>query len=202
MSRPVGVVWDVGNVIVRWDPRTLYSKIFPDPAERDAFLAEVCTPAWHLAHDLGVSFEENRRPLLERFPDHAEAILAWETRWWEMFSGPIPETEAAIEALAARGAPQGALTNMSHETREGTFAMSPAFDRLQARVVSGEDKVAKPREDAFQLICQRLGRSPGELLFVDDHHVNIDAAHALGFHTHLFADPAELDPALRTHGLL
>ena len=197
-----GVLWDVGNVIVRWDPRTLYSKIFPDPAERDRFLGEVCTMIWHFAHDCGVTFADNRRDLLERHPEHREAILAWETRWWEMFSGAIPETEAAIEALADRGVPQVALTNMSHETWEGTFAMSPAFGRLTGKVVSGLDGVAKPQPEIFHLAAERAGLAPGELLFVDDSATNIRAAEALGFRTHLFADPKALRPALQSVGLL
>ena len=139
-----GVVFDVGNVIVRWDPRTLYSKIFPDPAERDWFLANVCTMAWHTAHDAGVSFADNRAPLVAAFPEHEAAIGAWEHRWWEMFSGPIPETEAAIEAMAARGVPMVGLTNMSTETAAGTFAMSPAFARLQDIVVSAAVGLTKP----------------------------------------------------------
>ena len=101
--RPRAVIWDIGNVMVRWDPRTLYSKIFPDPAERERFLTSVCTMDWHLAHDLGVTFAENRAPLLERHPEYADEIHAWEDRWWEMFSGAIPETEAAIEVLNAAG---------------------------------------------------------------------------------------------------
>lgn len=197
-----GVLWDVGNVIVRWDPRTLYSKIFPDPAERDRFLGEVCTMAWHSAHDFGVSFADNRRDLLARHPEHREAILAWETRWWEMFSGAIPETEDAIHALADRGAPQVALTNMSHETWEGTFAMSPAFGRLAGKVVSGLDGVAKPDAAIFHLAAERAGLAPEELLFVDDSAGNIRAAEALGFRTHLFADPKTLRPALENVGLL
>lgn len=102
---PKAVVWDFGNVIVRWDPRTLYAKIFPDPAERDRFLSEVCTLDWHAAHDRGVTFAENRVALLEAHPQHAAEILAWEARYSEMFSGAIAETEAAIEALAERGVP-------------------------------------------------------------------------------------------------
>lgn len=197
-----GVLWDVGNVIVRWDPRTLYSKIFPDPAERDRFLGEVCTMIWHFSHDCGVSFADNRVDLLERHPEHREAILAWETRWWEMFSGAIPETEAAIAALADRGVPQVALTNMSHETWEGTFAMSPAFARLTGKVVSGLDGVAKPQPEIFHLAAERAGLAPEELLFVDDSPTNIRAAEALGFRTHLFADPKALRPALEAVGLL
>src|SRR5690606_3649204 len=93
MGRPSAVVWDFGNVIVRWDPRTLYSKIFPDPAERDRFLAEVCTPAWHAPTDCGVPFAENCAALIEKHPRHAAEIRAWHERWDEMFSGAIAETE-------------------------------------------------------------------------------------------------------------
>ena len=197
-----GVVFDVGNVIVRWDPRTLYSKIHPDVAERDWFLANVCTMAWHTAHDAGVSFAANRAPLLARFPEHADAILAWERRWWEMFSGPIPETEAAIEAMAARGVPMIGLTNMSAETAAGTFAMSPAFDRLSDIVVSASVGLMKPDPRIFQLAAERAGLAPAELLFVDDSQRNVDAAAALGFDVHLFDDPATLHPALAARGLL
>jgi HAD superfamily hydrolase (TIGR01509 family) len=197
-----GVVFDVGNVIVRWDPRTLYSKIFPDPAERDWFLANVCTMAWHMRHDAGVSFAENRAPLLAAFPEHEAAIVAWETRWWEMFSGPIPETEAAIEVMAARGVVMVGLTNMSPETSEGTFAMSPAFARLKHIVVSGEVGLMKPDPAIFLLAAERAGLPPAELLFVDDSRRNTDAASALGFEVHLLDDPAALHPALAARGLL
>jgi HAD superfamily hydrolase (TIGR01509 family) len=197
-----GVVFDVGNVIVRWDPRTLYSKIFPDPSERDWFLANVCTMAWHMRHDDGVPFAENRAPLLERYPEHAEAIVAWETRWWEMFSGPIPETEAAIEAMAARDVVMVGLTNMSPETAAGTFAMSPAFARLKDIVVSGAVGLMKPDPRIFRLAAERAGLAPAELLFVDDSQRNIDAAAALGFDVHMFDDPATLQPALAARGLL
>jgi FMN phosphatase YigB (HAD superfamily) len=197
-----GVVFDVGNVIVRWDPRTLYSKIFPDPAQRDWFLANVCTMAWHMRHDAGVSFSENRAPLLAAFPEHEAAIVAWEARWWEMFSGPIPETEAAIEAMAARGVVMVGLTNMSAETSEGTFAMSPAFARLKHMVVSGDVGLMKPDPRIFLLAAERAGLPPEALLFVDDSRRNTDAAAALGFDVHPFDDPAALQPALAARGLL
>ena len=201
-ARPRGVVFDVGNVMVRWDPRTLYSKIFPDPAERDWFLANVCTMDWHTAHDAGVSFAENRARLTARFPEHAQAIAAWEARWDEMFSGPIPETEAAIEALAARGAPLFGLTNMPAEVDAMVFAMSPAFGRLAHIVVSGRVGAVKPEPRIFEIVCERAGMAPGELLFVDDSPRNIAAARALGFDVHLFEDPAALKPALEARGLL
>src|SRR5580698_8872287 len=104
-----GVVFDVGNVIVRWNPRTLYARIFSDPAECDWFLSHVCTMDWHARHDAGVAFADNRAGLIAQYPQYEAAIVAWETRWWEMFSGPIHETEVAIEALAARGVPMFGL---------------------------------------------------------------------------------------------
>ncbi len=197
-----GVVFDVGNVIVRWDPRTLYSKIFPDPAIRDWFLANVCTMDWHMRHDAGVPFADNRAPLIAQYPEHEAAIVAWEERWWEMFSGAIPETEAAIEAMAARGVVMVGLTNMPSSTSAGTFAMSPAFKRFKDIVVSGDVDLAKPDPRIFRLAAERAGLAPSELLFVDDSRRNTDAAAALGFDVHLFDHPATLHPALAARGLL
>jgi len=199
---PKAVIWDVGNVMVRWDPRNLYTKVFPDPAECERFLTSVCTMDWHIAHDLGVTFADNRAPLLERHPQYAAEIHAWEGRWWEMFAGPIPETVAAIEALHARGVPQYGLSNMSHEVLDGITAMSPAFSRLQDIVISAETAIMKPDPRIFAQACERFGLTPGHALFIDDSEKNIAGAAALGFHTHHFTDPAALRPALEAAGLL
>jgi 2-haloacid dehalogenase/putative hydrolase of the HAD superfamily len=201
-AAPRAVLWDVGNVVVRWDPRTLYSKIFLDPAERDRFLAEVCTMAWHMEHDRGRPFAEGVAALQAEQPAHAEAIAAWWDRWWEMFDGVIPETEAAIAELAARGVPQFGLTNMSTEVWPGVKAMSSAFDHWVDVVVSGAEACAKPERRIFDLACARSGFAPQEMLFVDDSPANIEAAQSLGFFVHRFGDPAALRPALERHGLL
>ena len=200
--RPTGVLWDVGNVIVRWDPRTLYSKIFPDPVQRDRFLDEVDAQTWHIEHDRGRSMAEGVDLLSAQFPHYAQAIAAWKDRWTEMFSGVIPETIQAIEALAAHGVAQFGLTNMSAETAADTFAMDPAFGHLQQIVVSGEVGLIKPDPRFFSLALVRIGRPAESLLFVDDNPDNIATAAGLGFATHLFADPAALAPALEGFGLL
>jgi 2-haloacid dehalogenase/putative hydrolase of the HAD superfamily len=119
-----------------------------------------------------------------------------------MFPGAIAETETAMKDLKARGVRQYALTNMSHETEAATFAMSPAFDLLDGRIVSGREGVMKPDAAIFRLACERYGFAPAEALFVDDSAKNIDAAAALGFHTHHFTDAAALRPALEAAGLL
>jgi FMN phosphatase YigB (HAD superfamily) len=199
---PKAVIWDFGNVIVRWNPRTLFSKIFPDPVECDRFLTHVCTMAWHAPTDCGVTFAENCARLAAEHPDHEDAIWAWHRRWDEMFSGAIPETEAAIEALHARGVPQFGLSNISHETLDSTLAMSPAFGRLSGVVASGIEGVMKPDPAIYRLCCERFGFDPADFLFVDDSARNIQAAEAMGFDVHHFADPAELAPALARRGLI
>jgi len=202
MPSPRVVLWDFGNVIVRWNPRTLYQKIFPDPVECDRFLADVCTMAWHAPTDCGVTFADNCAALSAQHPHHEAEIWAWHHRWDEMFSGPIQETEAAIEALHARGVPQYGLSNISHETIDSTVAMSPAFGRLADFVASGRELVMKPDPAIYRIVCERFGLAPGDILFVDDSARNIEAAAALGFDTHHFIDPAALRPALEARGLL
>lgn len=187
--KPRGVLWDVGNVIVRWDPRRLYSQIFPDAAEREAFLADVCTLAWHHAHDLGVAFADNAAPLIAAHPNHEAAIRAWDERFIEMVGPPIAETEAVIEALAERGVAQFGLTNMPPSKWPHVQTLSPAFRRLRDTVVSGEVGLTKPDPRIFASACERAGMAPGELLFVDDWEPNVRAAEALGFGVRHFTGP-------------
>lgn len=196
------MLWDVGNVIVRWNPRTLYAKIFKEPADLDRFLSHVGTLDWHAATDRGVSFADNIAALSAEHPHHAEHIAAWWDRWPEMFSGTISETESVVEDLAARGVPQFGLTNMSHQTWDGVRAMSPAFSHLRDTVVSGHERVIKPEARIYEIVLERTGLEPADLLFIDDSAANIAAADALGFHVHHFTDPAALRPAVEKHGLL
>lgn len=199
---PRALLWDVGNVIVRWNPRTLYAKIFKEPAHLDRFLSHVGTLDWHAATDRGVTFADNIAALSARHPDQAESIAAWWDRWPEMFSGTIPETESIIEDLAARGVPQFGLTNMSHETWPDVRTRSPAFRHFRDTIVSGVEKTIKPEARIYEIALERTGLEPADLLFVDDSLANIQAADALGFHTHHFTDPAALRPVIEKHGLL
>jgi FMN phosphatase YigB (HAD superfamily) len=200
--RPRAVLFDVGNVIVDWDPRRLYRKLFATEAEVDAFLATVCTMAWHTEHDRGRPFAEGERLLLLEHPQHAEAIRAWRGRWDEMFGGAIAETEGVMRDLHARGVPIHGLTNMSPEVWPGVQAMSDVFALFDDVVVSGDEGLVKPDAAIFARVTERTGLAPEEMVFVDDNAANIEAAAALGFHTHRFADPAALRPALEAYGLL
>src|SRR3954470_9600834 len=171
---PRALLWDVGNVIVRWDPRTLYAKIFKEPADLDRFLSHVGTLDWHAATDRGVTFADNIAALSAEHPHHAEPIAAWWDRWPEMFSGTISETESVIEDLAERGVPQFALTNMSSESWPCVQAMSPAFRHFRDAVVSAEERVIKPDPRIYEIVLERTGLEPADLLFVDDSAANIE----------------------------
>ncbi|PIB93906.1 HAD family phosphatase [Caulobacter sp. FWC2] len=203
LSSPRAVLWDVGNVIVRWDPRALYAKMFEEPADLDRFLSHVCTLDWHVEHDKGVAFPDNAAPLIARFPEHEAQIRAWDARFPEMLSGPIPETAAVIEALAARDVPQFALTNMPQSKWPAVQAMSPVhFGHFRDAIVSGDEGVIKPDRRIYEIVLERTGLQAADLLFIDDSAANIAAAMDIGFHTHHFTDPAHLRAAVERHGLL
>jgi len=199
---PRVVLWDIGNVMVRWNPRTLYDKIFPEPVQCDRFLSSVCTMDWHIAHDLGVTFAENRARILPRFPEFEAEITAWETRWMEMLSGHIEETCKAMDDLHAAGVPQYVLSNMSGEVLDQITAIIPAWDRVAGRMISAEVGRLKPDPEIFHLACNQFDLRPADTLFIDDSAANIASAAALGFHTHHFVDPTGLHPGLVDKGLL
>lgn len=201
-ARPRAVLFDVGNVIVRFDPRALYDKIFPDAQARDRFLAEVCTTAWHVEHDRGAAMAETIPALVAQFPHHEHAITAWRDRAAEMLPEVVPQSVEVIEALHARAVPLYALTNMPAEWVAMITAMSPAFARFKDIVVSAHEGVIKPDPRLYQIACARIGLPAQEIVFVDDSRANIDAARALGFDAILFDDPAALRPALESRGLL
>ena len=119
-----------------------------------------------------------------------------------MFSGAIPETEGVMNDLAARGVAQFGLTNMSSETWPAVQAMSPVFGHFQDVIVSAEEKAIKPERRIYEIVLERTGLMPSDLLFVDDNAANIAAADAMGVHTHWFTDPAALRPMSQAHGLL
>ncbi|ATQ41346.1 HAD family hydrolase [Caulobacter mirabilis] len=202
MRAPRAVLWDVGNVIVDWSPRRLFTKIFQEPAACDRFLSSVCTMDWHAETDRGVSPEENTVRLAAQHPEFEAEIRAWWDRWDEMFDGAIPETEAVMEALAERGVPQFALTNMSHRAWPGVRAMSPVFRHLRDSIVSAEEGLIKPDPAIYEVVLRRAGLESQDFLFIDDSAPNIEAARAMGFHVHRFEEPARLWPALTAFGLL
>lgn len=186
------VVFDIGNVLVGWDPRHLYRKVFADEAEMERFLAEVCTLEWHLAHDYGVSFEENGARLKAIHPAHSDLIDLWHTRYAEMIPGRVPGTVDLLHALADGGVTLHGLTNMPVPVFDHLREAYPELQRFQTTVVSGAEGMVKPDPRIFELLIERAGFAPTTTLFIDDSRANVEAASRLGFQTHHFVDASVL----------
>jgi len=190
------VVFDVGNVLIEWDPRHLYRRVFthpdatPDEARVTWFLTEVCPPQWNVAQDLGRPIAEAEAEAIARHPDMAPAIRSFYGRFQAMIPGAIDGTVAVLQALKAAGMPVHGLTNFSAETFGATrrrFGFLNLFDTV---VVSGEEGVIKPDRRIYEILIERAGLEPARVAFVDDSPRNIDAARALGFHAHRFQGAA------------
>ncbi len=197
------VVFDVGNVLVDWDPRYLYNELIADPVERDFFLSRVATREWHFQHDAGRPFAETSAELIARHPDCRDFIEAWGSRWLDMIPRLVCGMAALVADLAKRGVPLFAITNFSGEffpplkTREAAL-----FAPFRDIVVSGDEKLVKPDAAIYRLALRRFGLSRGEGLFVDDNEANIEAGEAEGFVGHHFVDAQALRRDLIGRGLL
>lgn len=196
------VVFDLGGVLIDWDPRYLYRKLLDDEAAVEEFLATVCTPEWNAEQDRGRPFAEGVAELVERHPVHAAAITAYHERWPEMLGGAVGGTVEVLAELRAAGVPVYALTNWSAETfgiaRE-RFEFLEWFDGV---LVSGEERMIKPDPAIFRLLLDRFGLDPGATFYIDDSPANVAAADRLGFDAVRFTSPAQLRRDLEARGLL
>jgi 2-haloacid dehalogenase len=200
-GRPRAVVFDLGGVLLDWDPRHLYRKLFDDEAEMDRFLNEVCTPEWHRAHDLGVPPEQTTPPLAAAHPDQAELIWAWTERSEEMLAGPIEGTVEILRSLKDAGVPCYALTNMESWTYPGRRERYPFLRWFDGTVVSGREGMAKPDRRIFELLLDRFGLTAAATVMIDDSPVNVEAARGAGMQAVHFRSPEQLRRWLADAGL-
>ena len=197
------VVFDLGGVLIDWNPRYLYRQLFADPVEMEAFLATVCSPAWNDEQDAGRPLAEATAQLVAQHPHHAAAIEAYYGRLGEMFGGPITGSVALLRELRQAGQHRlYALTNWSHETfpyARRTFDFLAWFEGI---VVSGEERTRKPFPTIYQTLLRRYSLDAARTLFIDDNPANIRAAEAAGLTGIAFESPVQLRAALVKHGML
>ncbi|MFP4127070.1 MAG: HAD family hydrolase [Alphaproteobacteria bacterium] len=196
------VVFDLGGVLIDWNPRHLYRKLVADEAFIEWFLAEVCSPAWNAEQDAGRSWAEAVAEAKARHPAHAALIEAYADRWPEMIKGDIPESVAVLEDLAARDVPLYALTNWSHETFHHARARFAWLEHFRDILVSGEVGMKKPDARIFRLMLQRIGVEPAAVVFIDDVVDNVESARAIGMQAVHFTSPAALRTAPQLAALL
>jgi 2-haloacid dehalogenase len=190
------VVFDLGGVLLDWDPRHLYRKLFDDEAEMEVFLRDVCTMQWHASHDLGVPFTQSCAALAAAHPQHAELIHAWGARSEEMIAGPIDGTVEILDELLHRGVRCYALTNMERETYPLRRERYPFMSRFAGTVVSSYEGVAKPDPEIFRRLLARFDLDPARTVMIDDSAANLETAAQLGMRTVQFRSPAALRDAL------
>jgi 2-haloacid dehalogenase len=196
------VLFDLGGVLVDWNPRYLYRRMFADEGTMEHFLGNVCTRAWNEEQDAGRPFREGVELLVARHPRHALEIRAYDCRWGEMLKGAIEESVAILAELRGHGVPLFALTNWSAEKfplARTRFAFLEWFGGI---VVSGEERLKKPDPRIYRLAVERFGLEPSRTLYVDDSQANIAAAALLDFKTHSFVEASALRSALVSCGLL
>lgn len=196
------VIWDLGNVLIPWDRRFLYSKLIADPQELDYFLDNVLTLEQNARLDSGTPLCDVAASLIDKFPEHRELLDAFANRWSETVSEPIAESVEILRSLIEKDIRCIALSNWGWDTFE---QVRDRFDFLQwfdGLVISGYEGVVKPDAAIFNLMCERHELTPQSSLFIDDSAANIAAANSLGFHTHHFSEPAGLHADLTARGLL
>jgi 2-haloacid dehalogenase len=200
-EHPTRVVFDIGNVLVHWDPRRVYRTIFKTEAEVDDFLSRVLPPEWNLEQDRGRSWKEAEDSQIALFPDYADAIRAFRARWIETVPNAIAGTVAILEKLKAGGVPLYAITNFASDTLVEAKTLYPFLaTSFIDMVVSGDEKLIKPDPAIYHVLLNRQKLQAEDCVFIDDSMKNVEAAAKLGIHALHFTTPEVFAKDLRALG--
>jgi 2-haloacid dehalogenase len=191
------VVFDLGGVLIDWNPRYLYRRLFDDEGAMERFLSQVCTPEWNARFDAGRPFAEGVAELIASHPDQAELIAAYQLRWAEMLGEAIDGTVAILHELRRAGHRTYALSNWSAETFPVTRPRFPFLDQMDGILISGEVGIGKPNPAIFVEFLARFGLAADQTVFIDDWDRNVATARSLGMIAVQFVDAAQLRTDLR-----
>ena len=201
-TKAEAVVFDLGNVLVPWNPRNLYRKLFPgDAPGMERFLSGICTVPWNETFDMGRPFAAGVAELTGRHPDKADLIRAYDTRWEEMLGETIEENVRLMEELKSAGIRLYALSNWPRE-KLPAVRRRPFYALFDGAVISSEAGIKKPSPGIFTTLISRFNLKPERTVFIDDSLANADAAGKLGFISILYLDPASLRVELAKLGVL
>ena len=198
---PSTVVFDVGNVLLRWDPRFLYRRIFEDEERMEWFLSNVCTSSWNIEQDRGRDWDEAVALLVERHPEHESPIRAFHERWHETVSGVIEENVAVLQGLREAGVPTYCITNFSGAKFREAQQRYPFLASFDGAIVSGDERVLKPDPAIYRLLLNRYGLVAEECLFVDDSAANVEGARSVGMQAIHYVEPMNLGAELTHRGI-
>lgn len=194
------VVFDIGNVLLGWQPEAFFDRTI-GPERRAALFAEVDLHGMNLAVDKGTRLDENISALRAAHPDWADEIQIWQDRWHEMLGPVLTESVEILRALRAAGMPVYALSNFGADTFEIARQHHAFLDEFDLRFISGQLGVVKPDPRIYAIVENATPFAPEALLFTDDNAANIAMAASRGWKTHLFTGPAGLKDALHSYAI-
>jgi 2-haloacid dehalogenase len=201
MSDIKSVVFDIGGVLIDWNPRHLYRTVFNSEEEMEWFLSEICTYEWNVQQDGGKLFSEATAELSARYPEYSDKIALYYGRWEEMLGGELKDTVKIFNELKSAGMPLYALSNWSHEAFPAAYERFDFMKQFDGIVVSGYEKLLKPDHAIYKVLMSRYNVNPAESVYIDDNKANTDAAAELGFHAIHFHTADQLRHELRGLGL-
>ena len=203
MAKYKNIVFDLGGVLVDWNPDYVYRKIFNEDEEKMRwFYNNICTSDWNEEQDAGRTLAEGTELLVKNFPEHEENIRAYYGRWEEMLGGPIKGTVEILKKLKENNDLKlYALTNWSHETFPIALARYDFLHWFEGRLVSGEEKTRKPFKKIYELLIQKFSIDPSISIYTDDNARNLVPAADLGFHTIHFQSPSQFEEELKKAGV-
>jgi 2-haloacid dehalogenase len=196
------IVFDIGGVLVTWEPHLVWARLLGDGADVDAFLDEIGFVEWNDSLDAGGDWDEATEELVLRFPHHEPALRAYREAYIDTVTGPVEGSVELLHELRTAGIPLYALTNWSSEGMVRARDQLTFLSLFLGVVVSGDEKLAKPDPRIWHLLAERYSLVPERTLYVDDRPDNVAAAAALGFRAVQFTDAASLRSTLVDEGLL
>ncbi|MEM9604319.1 MAG: HAD family phosphatase [Pseudomonadota bacterium] len=195
------IVFDIGRVLLHWDPELLYRKLIPDDAERAWFFANVCTTEWNLEQDRGRDWTLAEALLIADYPDHADLIRAWRGRWHETVPGAVEGTADILLTLVEQGRDVTLLSNFNQDTYAEVRLRFPELDAPRGRTISGHVGMIKPEPGIYRHHVSAFALNPAATYFIDDSPPNIAAAEAAGWQGHVFTSADALRADLARHGI-
>ena len=197
------IIFDLGNVLIDWNPKYVFDKMFEDEERKKYFFENICTMEWNEMQDAGRPIKQATDELVAQHPEWKEYIEAYYGQWRDMLGGPIHDTvEIFKELKQSEKYKMYALTNWSAELFPYALEMYEFLHWFDGRVVSGEEKMRKPEPEFYQVLLKRFDVVPEEALFIDDNFRNIEAAEKIGIKTVHFTSPQQLQEDLRELNLL
>ena len=196
------IIFDLGGVLIDWNPLYVYNKLIPDKEKRDYFFNNICTHDWNIQQDAGTPFVEATRMKVAEFPEWKEYIEAFYGRWEEMLGEQIDGTVKILKScIDDENLHVYALTNWSAETFPITLDKFDFLHWFEGIVVSGVEKMIKPNQEIYDLILNRYGLVAEESIFIDDNLDNVNAANELGINAIHYKNPEDLLKALSRRGV-